>query len=131
MTPAERLSGRIPSAADIEGIARATLDRLPPQFSQSLGDVVLVIEEVADNETARRLGLRHPMQLSGLYEGVPLTRRVSYSGAMPDRITIYQNAICRACWTEDQVREQVRQTVIHEIGHYFGIDDPRLRELGH
>ena len=91
MTPAERLHGRIPSAADIEAIARRTLERLPSPFAESLGDIVLLIEEVADPDTARRVGLRHPMQLSGLYEGIPLNHRsVQQSGTLPERITLYR-----------------------------------------
>ena len=72
-----------------------------------------------------------PPGLLGLYEGVPLTSRGSfYAGALPDRITIYQQAICAICDTEEQVADQVRRTVIHEVGHHFGITDARLRELG-
>src|ERR1700755_3542717 len=94
MTPAERLNGRIPSAAEIEAIARRTLDRLPSPFAEGLGDIVLLIEEVATPDTARRLGLRHPMQLSGLYEGVPLNRQsVQQSGMLPERVTLYRRPI--------------------------------------
>jgi predicted Zn-dependent protease with MMP-like domain len=72
-----------------------------------------------------------PPGLLGLYEGIPLTSRTSqYAGVMPDRITIYRQAICAICGTEQEVAGQVRRTVIHEIGHHFGIDDNRLRELG-
>jgi predicted Zn-dependent protease with MMP-like domain len=72
-----------------------------------------------------------PPGLLGLYQGVPLTSRTSaYAGVMPDRITIYRQAIYAICHSEREVAEQVRRTVIHEIGHYFGIDDERLRELG-
>lgn len=69
--------------------------------------------------------------LLGLYEGIPLTRREAYGGlALPDRIVIYRRAICASCATEDEVREQVRVTVVHEVAHHFGIDDRRLEELG-
>jgi predicted Zn-dependent protease with MMP-like domain len=62
---------------------------------------------------------------------VPLTSRTSqYAWVLPDRITIYRRAICAICRSEDEVGDQVRRTVIHEVGHHFGIDDPRLRELG-
>src|SRR6185503_14540107 len=91
MTPAERLAGRVPSAAQIEAIARATIDRLPSPFAESLGDVVLMIEEVAGPDTARRLGLDHPMQLSGLYEGVPLNHQSDHrSGMLPEVITLHR-----------------------------------------
>jgi predicted Zn-dependent protease with MMP-like domain len=70
--------------------------------------------------------------LFGLYEGIPLTKRgpMSYTGVLPDRITLYQNAICRYCNSEEEVTAQVRKTVIHEVAHHFGISDPRLDELG-
>ncbi len=69
--------------------------------------------------------------LYGLYQGVPLTRRGNgYAGALPDRITIYQDQICDSCTTEEQVVAQVRKTVLHEFGHHFGISDARLHELG-
>ncbi|MFL6728212.1 MAG: metallopeptidase family protein, partial [Sphingomicrobium sp.] len=86
MTPAERLSGRIPTEAEIDTIARATLERLPSPFAESLKDIVLSIEPVTDVETARRLGLSHRMQLSGLYEGISLNHRsFSHSGTLPER----------------------------------------------
>jgi predicted Zn-dependent protease with MMP-like domain len=70
-------------------------------------------------------------RLLGLYEGIPLTSRTSqYAGVLPDRITIYRQAICAICRTE-QVADEVRRTVIHEIAHHFGIDDDRLSELGY
>jgi predicted Zn-dependent protease with MMP-like domain len=72
-----------------------------------------------------------PPGLPGLYQGVPLTGRTTgYAGVLPDRITIYRQAICAACQTEQEVAGQVRRTVIHEIAHHFGIGDRRLRELG-
>ena len=131
MTPAERLSGRVPSAADIEAIARRTLERLPSPFAESLGDVVLLIEEVADPDTARQLGLRHPMQLSGLYQGVPLNRQsVQQSGMLPERVTLYRRPII-AEWqsTAVSLEQLVTHIVIHEIGHHFGFTDDDMHAL--
>jgi predicted Zn-dependent protease with MMP-like domain len=131
MTPAERLSGRTPSAADIEAIARATLEQLPREFAQSLGDVVLQIDEVADRDTARRVGLDHPMQLSGLYEGIPLNHQsVSQSGTLPERITLYRAPII-AEWrsTRFGLTQIVSHIVIHEIGHHFGFSDDDMHAL--
>ena len=72
-----------------------------------------------------------PPGLLGLYQGIPLTSRGSfYAGALPDRITIYRQAICAICDNEPQVADQVKHTVIHEVGHHFGISDERLAELG-
>ena len=131
MTPAERLSGRVPSADDIDAIARRTLARLPSPFAESLGDVVLSIEPVADPDTARRLGLNHPMQLSGLYEGVSLNHRsVSHSGTLPERITLYVRPIL-AEWQSTRVslEQLVAHIVIHEVGHHFGFSDDDMHAL--
>ena len=131
MTPAERLAGRVPSAAQIEAIARATIDRLPSPFAESLGDVVLMIEEVAGPATARRLGLDHPMQLSGLYEGVPLNlQSVQQSGMLPERITLYRRPIVAERQSSGVSLEQlVSHIVIHEVGHHFGFSDDEIHAL--
>lgn len=121
----------MPSAADIEAIARRTLDRLPAPFAESLSDVVLLIEEVANPDTARRLGLRHPMQLSGLYEGIPLHRQsVQQSGTLPERITLYRRPIL-AEWqsTRFSLEQLVSHIVIHEVGHHFGFSDDDMHAL--
>ena len=131
MTPAERLSGRWPSTDEIEAIARRTLDRLPPPFAQSLGDIVLRIEPVADAETARAVGLRNPMQLSGLYQGVPLNHQsISYPSILPERITLYSRPII-AEWQSTRVSldQLVSHIVIHEVGHHFGFSDDDMHAL--
>jgi len=131
MTPAERLSGRMPSEADIDDIARRTLERLPSPFAESLRDIVLRIEPVADIETARAVGLTHPMQLSGLYEGVSLNRRsISHSGVLPERITLYSRPIL-AEWQSTRVslEQLVSHIVIHEVGHHFGFSDVDMHAL--
>jgi predicted Zn-dependent protease with MMP-like domain len=105
---------------DFEQMVATAVDGLPAQFSQLMKNVAVVVEH----------GPGRP-GLLGLYQGVPLTSRTtSYAGVLPDRITIYRRAICAICDTREQVVEQVRRTVSHEVGHYFGISDPRLRELG-
>ena len=131
MTPAENLSGRMPSAADIDAIARHTLMRLPSPFAESLRDVVLVIEELADDATVHRLGLDHPMNLSGLYEGIPLNHRsVDQSGTLPERITLYRRPIL-AEWHSSRVslHQLVAHIVIHEVGHHFGFSDEDMHAL--
>ena len=131
MTPAERLSGRMPSEADIDEIARRTLERLPSPFAESLRDIVLLVEPIADAETARRVGLSHPMQLSGLYEGISLDRQsVSHSGTLPERITLYSRPIV-AEWSSTRVslEQLVSHIVIHEVGHHFGFSDDDIHAL--
>jgi predicted Zn-dependent protease with MMP-like domain len=103
-----------------EQMVATALDSLPSQFATAIENVAILVEHGPA-----------PRGLLGLYEGVPLTKRnTNYAGVLPDRITIYQRSICALCDTEDEVIEQVRRTVIHEVGHYFGISDERLRELG-
>jgi predicted Zn-dependent protease with MMP-like domain len=102
-----------------EELVGDALDALPERFAKALDNVVVVVEDGDDP------------RLLGLYEGIPLTERLSdYSAALPDKITIYRLAITGLCRDEHEVTAQVRTTVIHEIGHHFGIDDDRLHELG-
>ena len=103
-----------------EEMVGTALDGLPEEFARLMRNVAVTVENGPG-----------PPGLLGLYQGIPLTSRTTqYGGVLPDRITIYRLAICAICNTEDEVREQVRRTVIHEVGHYFGIGDERLRELG-
>jgi predicted Zn-dependent protease with MMP-like domain len=96
------------------------LDGLPEELGQLMSNVAVTVEDGPG-----------PRGLLGLYQGIPLTNRTSqYAGVLPDRIIIYQQAICEICDTVDQVADQVRRTVIHEVAHHFGIDDDRLRDLG-
>jgi predicted Zn-dependent protease with MMP-like domain len=131
MTPAERLSGHMPTDADIDAIARRTLERLPSPFRESLGEIVLLVEPVADPDTARSLGLNHPMQLSGLYQGIPLNHQsVTQSGTLPERITLYSRPII-AEWqsTRFSLEQIVSHIVIHEVGHHFGFSDDDMHAL--
>jgi predicted Zn-dependent protease with MMP-like domain len=71
-----------------------------------------------------------PGRLYGLYEGIPLTQRGTYAGARPDRITLFLATICRSARTPDDLARRVRVTLLHEVGHHFGLGEARLRELG-
>ena len=103
-----------------EEMVITALDGLPEDLGRLMSNVAVTVEHG-----------RGPRGLLGLYEGVPLTSRTTqYAGVLPDRITIYHQAICAICWTEAEVADQVRQTVVHEVAHHFGIDDTRLGELG-
>jgi predicted Zn-dependent protease with MMP-like domain len=96
------------------------LDGLPDELGRMMQNVAVTVQHEPG-----------PPGLLGLYQGVPLTSRSTYyAGVLPDRITIYHQAICAVCWTPDEVVDEVRRTVIHEVGHHFGIDDDRLDELG-
>jgi predicted Zn-dependent protease with MMP-like domain len=103
-----------------EEMVVTALDGLPEELGRLMRNVAVTVQHEPG-----------PPGLLGLYQGVPLTSRTSnYAGVLPDRITIYRRAICAVCRTEDEVVDQVRRTVVHEVAHHFGISDPRLRELG-
>ena len=108
---------------EFEDLVAEALDEVPDELARLVDNVVIVVEDdVAPGSPS----------LLGLYEGIPLTERgVSYSGAMPDRITLYRRPILSICDTIDDVVDEVHVTVVHEIAHHFGIDDDRLHELGY
>ena len=104
-----------------EELVAEALDRIPEELGSLMNNVAVVVAE--ENPDG--------LNVLGLYEGIPLTERGwSYGGVLPDRISIYRRAICSICDTEDDVIDEVRITVVHEIAHHFGIDDARLDELG-
>ncbi|MGH3424235.1 MAG: metallopeptidase family protein [Nocardioidaceae bacterium] len=105
---------------EFESLVGDALDGIPAEFADALDNVVIVLED-------------DPPQpgLLGLYQGIPLTERGDwYAGVLPDRISLYRNPICARASSRAEVGEEVRITVVHELGHYFGIDDARLHELG-
>jgi predicted Zn-dependent protease with MMP-like domain len=120
-----------PDADAIRAIALKTLNALPAEFRAHLGDVVLIVEEFADEETLDALGIEHPLDLSGLYHGRPIGDKSSTeSGALPDRIHLYRRAILEE-WIETGVRldELVAHVMIHEVGHHFGLSDADMHAL--
>src|SRR4051794_17255502 len=126
-----RRFGAPPSAEEIEAIARATLTALPETFTQSLGDVVLLIEDFADDETLDAMGIEDPFELSGIYEGVPLTERsVEQSGTLPERIRLFRRPILDEWAGSDETLEHlVAHVLIHEVGHHFGLSDDDMHAL--
>ncbi len=109
------------SVADFEDEVGRALDQLPPELARLMDNVVIVVED---------RNLEEP-DLLGLYEGLPLTERSGYGLLeMPDTVSIYREALCEHCESLDQLIDEIRITVIHEVAHHFGIDDDRLEELG-
>ena len=126
-----RRFGHPPTLDEIEAIARAALTALPEPFASKLRDVVLQVDEFADDELLAELGIEHPLDLTGVYEGVPLHERsVETSGTMPDRIRLFRRAILDE-WVEDgeDLEHLVRHVLIHEAGHHFGFSDADMHAL--
>ena len=111
-----------------EQMVADALDSIPAELGAQMENVAVVVEEWPRPD---QLGGRGGTLL-GLYEGVPLTARgpMSYAGAVPDRITIFRGPLCARAADEQALAADVRVTVLHEVGHYFGLGDARLRELG-
>ncbi|KKC25428.1 metallopeptidase family protein [Sphingomonas sp. SRS2] len=120
-----------PSAERIEAIARAAIAKLPADFIAHLGNVVLHIEDFADDATLAEMGIENPFELTGLYSGLPVgSKSVDHSGTMPDMIHLYRRAILDE-WVETGVTLEalVAHVVIHEIGHHFGLSDDDMHRL--
>lgn len=111
-----------------EELVAEALDSIPEELAKYMENVAVVVQ---DWPTVGQQA-PHPGMLLGLYEGVSLTRRgpLSYSAVMPDRITIFQEPHSRITNSESSLRHRIAKTVVHEVGHHFGISDDRLRELG-
>lgn len=106
-----------------EELVSDALDGVPEDLAALMDNVVVLVEDEPPADDPNLLGF---------YDGTPLTERDSrYAGVLPDRIMVFRNPTLRMCEDEDQVVEEVRITVVHEIAHYFGIDDDRLHELGY
>ncbi len=126
-----RMSGQAPDAALIERLAREALARIPEPFQSHLADVVLIVEDFADDETLAALGIEDPFDLSGLYHGRPVGEKSSMdSGALPDRIHLYRRPILDE-WVDTGVplAELVAHIVVHEVGHHFGLSDDDMHAL--
>jgi len=127
-----RRFGTAPSLDEIDALARAALARLPQPFATHLADVVLRVEDFADDETLAALGLDDPFELTGIYEGLPVGEKHSgVSGALPDRIRLFRSPILDE-WIErgDETLEHlVAHVLIHEVGHHFGLSDEAMHAL--
>ena len=120
-----------PTLEEIEAIARSALQSLPEPFAAKLRHVVLQVEDLADDELLAELGIDHPLDLTGVYEGIPIGERsVETSGTMPDRIRLFRRAILDE-WVEEgeELEHLVRHVLIHEAGHHFGFSDDDMHAL--
>ena len=105
---------------EFERLVVQGLDALPDQMVEGLDNVIFVVEDRPESE-----------DILGLYDGVALTERGDYGyGELPDRIVIYREPLLEHCESLDELVQEIHVTLVHEIAHYFGIDDDRLHELG-
>ena len=120
-----------PSANEIEAIARDALFGLPEPFASHLGALVLQVDELAEPELLAELGIDHPLDLTGVYEGVPIGEKsVDAPSQLPDRIRLFRRAILDE-WVEEgeEFEHLIRHILIHEAGHHFGLSDEAMHDL--
>lgn len=116
--------------AQFEILVESALKKLPRQFREKLANIAVVVEDWADEDTLREMEIEPPDTLYGLYRGVDLTRRDSgYGNVLPDTIHIYQGPIEEDCEDPEEMADLVREVVVHEIGHYFGLDDETMHGI--
>ena len=127
-----RTIGLAASAVEMEAMALAALARLPAQFAVHLGDVVVQVQDFAEDDLLADMEIESPYELTGVYEGIPLTERsVEHSGTMPDRVRLFRVPILLE-WAErgDETLEHlVSHVLVHEIGHHFGLSDEDMHTL--
>lgn len=120
------------SRSEFERLVRTALEQIPPDFARYLQRIIVDIEDLPDAATCREMELSDPREIFGLYQGVPLTEwSVDNVERLPDRIVIYQSNLERACGSREELVKEIRLTVLHEIGHHFGLDEDDLDDLGY
>ena len=116
--------------ADFERLVREALSQMPEEIRARLDNVDVVVEDWPSKNQLVGSGIEDGQYLMGLYEGIPQTERYGYGMVLPDKITLFQKSIEAICSSDEELIEEARKTVIHEVAHHFGIDDEHLGELG-
>lgn len=114
-----------------ENLVDQAIRELPPEFRKKLKNVVVIVEDRPSEEFLDEMEIPSGDTLFGLYEGTPLTERGFDTPLHPDRIWIFQSPIEEECETEEEITEEIKTTIVHEVGHFFGFDDEYLEELGY
>ena len=117
--------------AEFETIVNEALDELPQDLAEKIENIDIIIEDYPSLDVQQSMKV-HKHHLLGLYTGIPQKHRspTYYGNVLPDRIYLYKKNLEAFCHTLEELKEQIQRTVLHEVGHYFGISDKRLRELG-
>ena len=113
-----------------EKLVEEALREIPRRFRDAMANVAVVVEDEPSAAVLADLGIEPPDTLFGLYQGTPLPERAwAFGNTLPDRISIYQRPIEEECETDDDVRDAIAETVIHEFGHYFGLSEEEIEEI--
>ena len=124
----KRRSALTVTAEEFDSLVQRALDGLPDEYARLMKNVAVVVQEEPSREVLNELGLASEDDLLGLYSGVPVDEESFFSpgGHMPNQIALYRGPILRLCRTSDEVVDEVRDTVVHEIGHHFGLSDDEM-----
>ena len=115
---------------EFERLVREAVRLIPRRFRREIKNLALVVETEPSLDLLREMDIEPPDSLYGLYQGTPLTERTwSYGNTLPDRITIFQRPIEEDCEDEDEIRAVIGETLIHEVGHYFGLSEEEIEEI--
>jgi predicted Zn-dependent protease with MMP-like domain len=115
-----------------EKLIRSAIRELPEEFRSKLKNIAIIVEDYPSDELLKQMGVSPDDTLFGFYDGVPLTERGFFEAPLhPDRILIFQRAIEDECDSPEEIKEEVKVTLVHEIAHFFGIDDDYLEEIGY
>ena len=113
-----------------ERLVAEAVTLIPKRFRREMKNLALIVEDEPQPDLLREMDIEPPDSLYGLYQGTPLTeRRWDYGNTLPDRITLYQKPIEEDCEDEDEVRAVIGETLIHEVGHYFGLSEEEIEEI--
>lgn len=111
-------------------LVESAITTLPTPVLAYLDNVDILVQDWPTQEQLRSVGVQDPYDLLGLYEGIPQTERTAYNLVLPDRITLFQRPIEAACESVDEVADQVRTTILHELAHHYGWKDQDMEHLG-
>lgn len=113
-----------------ERLVEEAVRNIPKQFRDAMANVALIVEDEPPPDVLEEMDIEPPDTLFGLYQGTPLPERGwAHGNAVPDRISIYQGPIEDACESDDDIRDTIAETVIHEFGHYFGLSEEEIEEI--
>jgi predicted Zn-dependent protease with MMP-like domain len=118
------------SEEEFEGLVAEAINSLPENFKEKMENIAIAIEDLPSHELLIEMKIKSPYGLLGLYRGVPYPRRgIWYRNVLPDKIIIFKKPIEVRCRNREDIKESVRRVVIHEIGHYFGLNEADLRKI--
>lgn len=120
------------SETEFHRLVDESIETIPEIFKSKLDNIVFIIEDYPGADDMRRLNLKDITSLLGLYSGVPYTHRSTwYAGTVPDRILLFRKNIEAVCRSEEELRSKIREVIIHEIAHYFGMGEKEIRDAGY